>query len=354
MSDLKFACPHCNQNLEVPEELLGQTVECPTCAGKLALPKPVRAVQRTVTPPLPSQQAGPTTAGHEPDPRPKTVTTAVTLLYMTLGIGVIRGILEASRLSETAPIGFVVFIMLATLGITGLFIYAIAKGRNWARITFLVLAIIGTPLAVKPLLESLAASPFSGVLGILQSLLQIVGLVLLFLKPSSHWFKKMKGKAGPSATRSATTPGDVSQASPAGVWRSVLALFVDGVVLMPITYGFMFGAMAGFAGTTGGRIDPMSSDLFQGVIGGCILLFWWLYSAILEASRAQGTLGKMLLGIKVTDLQGHKISFGKASGRFFAKFLSVAIMYIGFLMAGWTSRKQALHDMVSGCLVMKK
>jgi len=252
------------------------------------------------------------------------------------------------------PIGFVLFVMLATLGITGVFIYAVARGRNWARITFLIFAIIGIPLAVKPLQDSLAASPFSGILGILQSLLQIVGLVLLFLKPSSDWFNRMKREAGVSATGSSTTRGDVTQVAPAGFWRRVAAVLVDAVVLLPITYGFMFGAMAGFAGTTGGRINPMSSEVFQNVIGGCILLFWWLYSAFLETSRAQGTLGKMLIGIKVTDVQGNKISFGRASGRFFAKFLSVAIIYIGFLMAGWTSRKQALHDMVSGCLVMKK
>jgi len=59
------------------------------------------------------------------------------------------------------------------------------------------------------------------------------------------------------------------------------------------------------------------------------------------------------LGIKVTDLEGRRVSFGRATGRYFAKILSVLICYVGFIMAGFTARKQALHDMIGGTLVVR-
>jgi len=81
---------------------------------------------------------------------------------------------------------------------------------------------------------------------------------------------------------------------------------------------------------------------------------WWLYYALMESSGRQATLGKMALGIKVVDRQGGRISFARATGRYFAKILSGLILMIGYLMAGFTSRKQALHDMVAGCLVVNR
>jgi uncharacterized RDD family membrane protein YckC len=56
----------------------------------------------------------------------------------------------------------------------------------------------------------------------------------------------------------------------------------------------------------------------------------------------------------VTDLNGDRISFGKASGRFFGKIISRLILGIGFFMIGFTEKKQGLHDMIAGCLVVKK
>ncbi len=62
----------------------------------------------------------------------------------------------------------------------------------------------------------------------------------------------------------------------------------------------------------------------------------------------------MALGIKVTDLNGHRIGFGKATGRYFGKIISAMILFIGFLMIGFTKKKQGLHDMMAGCLVVNK
>jgi len=80
----------------------------------------------------------------------------------------------------------------------------------------------------------------------------------------------------------------------------------------------------------------------------------WLYYALMESSNYQATLGKMALSIKVTDMSGNKVSFGKATGRYFGKIVSTIIFYIGFIMAGFTQQKQALHDIMAGCLVVNK
>ena len=77
----------------------------------------------------------------------------------------------------------------------------------------------------------------------------------------------------------------------------------------------------------------------------------WLYEAVMESSSYQATLGKMILGMKVTDLYGNRISFARATGRHFAKILSAMILCIGFIMVGLTERKQGLHDLVAGTLV---
>ena len=74
----------------------------------------------------------------------------------------------------------------------------------------------------------------------------------------------------------------------------------------------------------------------------------WLYYALLESSSWQATVGKKALGLEVTDLEGRRISFGRATGGFFGKIISAMILYIGFIMAGFTEKKQALHDMMAG------
>jgi uncharacterized RDD family membrane protein YckC len=78
----------------------------------------------------------------------------------------------------------------------------------------------------------------------------------------------------------------------------------------------------------------------------------WLYEALLTSSAWQATLGKKILNLRVTDEAGNRISFARASGRYFAKFLSTFLM-IGFIMAAFTDRKRALHDILAGTLVRK-
>lgn len=80
----------------------------------------------------------------------------------------------------------------------------------------------------------------------------------------------------------------------------------------------------------------------------------WIYYAVFESSRKQATLGKLAVEIKVTDLHGNRVGFFRASGRFFGKFVSATIFGIGYLMAAFTKRKQGLHDMMAGCLVIRR
>lgn len=92
----------------------------------------------------------------------------------------------------------------------------------------------------------------------------------------------------------------------------------------------------------------------QGIMGLFVLVLiiaYVLYFAISESSVYQGTLGKRVMKIKVADLNGERISFGRALARNISKILSVPL-YIGFIMAGVTKRKQGLHDMITGCLVL--
>ncbi len=80
----------------------------------------------------------------------------------------------------------------------------------------------------------------------------------------------------------------------------------------------------------------------------------FLYYVIFETSQKQGTWGKQIVGIKVTDLNGNRITAGRAIGRWFARFLTGCTFGIGLLMPLFTEKKQTLHDMIAGCLALKK
>ena len=128
--------------------------------------------------------------------RPDKVSMAVKLLYVTLGIGVLRFIIDPSSLSQIAQMDLEVFVGITAFSfiLIWFFIYMIGKGRNWARIILLVSFIIGTPFAVPILLQSLVEKSISGLLTTGTLVLQGIALVFLFQKPSSEWFRKMRAK----------------------------------------------------------------------------------------------------------------------------------------------------------------
>ncbi len=145
-----------------------------------------------------------------------------------------------------------------------------------------------------------------------------------------------------------------------GFWIRVIAAIVDAVlvrvVVHPIAAIFGFGGLAasgfGMHGFHGGLSLPFM--IFGGgVLAALTIGAGWLYEALMESSSYQATLGKMIFGMKVTDLSGNRISFARATGRHFAKILSGMILCIGFIMVGLTERKQGLHDLLAGTLVWR-
>ena len=78
-----------------------------------------------------------------------------------------------------------------------------------------------------------------------------------------------------------------------------------------------------------------------------------LYFSLMQSSAKQATVGKLALGIKVTDMDGQRLDFGKSLIRVLCNLLSSAILFIGYIMAGLTEKKQALHDIIPGTLVVK-
>lgn len=115
--------------------------------------------------------------------------------------------------------------------------------------------------------------------------------------------------------------------------------------------GFIFGVPYDVL-TSKAEFAEFADDYILNFILSFLLV--WIYQAVMESSIKQATLGKMALGIAVTDLSGKRISFGKASGRHFGQILSGFILGIGFLMIAFTARKQGLHDIIAECLVVNK
>ena len=149
----------------------------------------------------------------------------------------------------------------------------------------------------------------------------------------------------------------------AGFWKRFVAYLIDSIVLsvagflaiLPILglIGLGVGsAMSGDSESRDGFIAAAIGAYFIAILA--MMVASWLYYALMETSVNQGTLGKMALGIKVTDLNGNRISFGMATGRYFGKIVSSMIFMVGYIMAGFTEKKQALHDMMAGCLVVNK
>ena len=103
---------------------------------------------------------------------------------------------------------------------------------------------------------------------------------------------------------------------------------------------------------------PENGDAAAAALNVCGQIISFIVSAIyyvtLDASTKQGTWGKQIVGLKVTDLEGRRIGVGRAIGRFFARYLSICTCGIGFLLPLFTEKKQTLHDLISGCLVLKK
>src|SRR5699024_5231480 len=145
-----------------------------------------------------------------------------------------------------------------------------------------------------------------------------------------------------------------TQPSYVGFWMRTLAYIIDyllyqlAFVLMVIPLGFALGiAMA----------EDFTLDEIEAagaLFGFAFSMFvQWLWFTVFEASAWQATPGKKMLGLKVVDEQGRRISFGRANGRYWSKIISAVLLCIGFLMVAFTNKKQGLHDKMAETFVVK-
>lgn len=140
-----------------------------------------------------------------------------------------------------------------------------------------------------------------------------------------------------------------------GFWWRFLAYFIDGI-LVNIGTSIISGIFGLGLGTSMAMIESGQEAVFTSALMLSVILnlvLTWLYFALMESSAMQATVGKLAVGLIVTDLKGNRISFAQATGRYFAKILSAMILMIGFIMAAFTTRKQGLHDIIAGTLVWK-
>lgn len=134
-----------------------------------------------------------------------------------------------------------------------------------------------------------------------------------------------------------------------GFWRRFFAMILDAILLGVVASGI--GAALGMVWSPRSRNSLETLMIVSYVLQFAIS---FLYFTIRESSKEGATFGKMLLGIKVTDLQGNRISYGKACIRYFGKIISSIILCIGYIMAAFTEKRQGLHDIIAGTLVVRK
>jgi uncharacterized RDD family membrane protein YckC len=155
----------------------------------------------------------------------------------------------------------------------------------------------------------------------------------------------------------------------AGFWIRVAAHVLDNMIVsVPFVaawFAFVITVMgvsilAPFMALSSGEPVAMGASFFVTLVMLYLSLIFgrfiavWLYHAILESGPHQSTWGKRACGLKVTNMTGQRITFGHATGRYFSTFITNMTMGIGYLMVAFTDRRQALHDMIAGTLVVKQ
>ena len=147
------------------------------------------------------------------------------------------------------------------------------------------------------------------------------------------------------------------------IGKRFLALLIDYAILY-VVQAFIFIPALGLFGISLWTYSIDQTAVSAGTIAMAALsialanivaiLIGWFYFAGMESSLAGGTVGKRILGLKVTDTEGRRIDFWRATARYFCKILSTMFFCLGYIIAAFTPKKQALHDILSGCLVMRK
>jgi uncharacterized RDD family membrane protein YckC len=140
-------------------------------------------------------------------------------------------------------------------------------------------------------------------------------------------------------------------------WSYLIDRFILGVVFVPV--GFMVFVPMLATESVGWTDTDLPAEAIAAFLGATLtvaflaLLGSWFYYALMQSSSRQATLGQLALGLRVTDLEGRRISFARASGRHFATVLTGLTFGIGYVMMLFTTRKQTLHDLIAGTLVVR-
>jgi uncharacterized RDD family membrane protein YckC len=165
--------------------------------------------------------------------------------------------------------------------------------------------------------------------------------------PSSH--------AAPTVV-AFSAPATGLSARYAGFWIRFAAAVIDSLVIFTVSM-FLVIPLAltlGVGAALSGSINEQATQALGALMGYSIgLSLGWLYEALMLSSRRQATLGKMAVGLIVTDLAGNRLSFPRATGRHLGKYLS-SILLLGYLIQPFTEQRQALHDLLAGTLVHTK
>lgn len=185
-------------------------------------------------------------------------------------------------------------------------------------------------------------------------------------QPQDDWLDDLGGsgesdsyfaQAAPLADRLNSRDGEAGDFVYAGFWERFVAAFVDGILMQIVSFfvgfvfGFVFGLLTGNAGVgPNGQMDGIFLAL-SFLIG---IIVYIAYYAGMESSSKQATLGKQLMSMIVTDLDGNRISFGRAVGRAIAEYFLSILLLITYLVQPFTQRRQTLHDLIAGTLVVKR
>lgn len=161
----------------------------------------------------------------------------------------------------------------------------------------------------------------------------------------------------PARLASASThimPAD-NQWEYAGFWRRAWAGLID--LTVAIVAAFVLALLVDSIFALVGRYTGLERESMAYITGFSFIVFLavggWLYSALMESSRYRATFGKRLMGVQVVTASGGKLTFGQATARHLMKFFSLFSAGFGFAMAGFTKRRQALHDLPNNCLVVR-
>ncbi|MBS1487686.1 MAG: RDD family protein [Bacteroidetes bacterium] len=153
----------------------------------------------------------------------------------------------------------------------------------------------------------------------------------------------------------------------AGFWLRFVAVIIDGIIIAIVRSIIVLPVLGVMGFSLAHDVQNINSDdpssilpligtimAFAGISALVSTVIWVLYYSFMESSKYQATVGKLVLGLIVTDESGSKLDFSKALVRNLCKIISSIILCIGYIMAGFTDKKQALHDMIAKTLVVKK